>query len=167
MSLLGKYLGSFWRTLVFYYLWSQISLILTWSSTCIINNLRGRGTFAKTDTKLYVPIVILSTQDNLKLREQLNYDFKRTINWNKCISRKPIERQNPYLYYLINPSFQAVTRVFIVLFENESDRRVLTGYYLPKVEIEDYNFMIDGKNLFDQPVTKDFKNLKKHSKIVF
>ena len=109
----------------------------------------------------------MSTQDNLKLREQLNYDFKRTINWNKCISRKPIERQNPYLYYLINPSFQAVTRVFIVLFENESDRRVLTGYYLPKVEIEDYNFMIDGKNLFDQPVTKDFKNLKKHSKIVF
>ena len=45
-----------------------------------------------------------------------------------------MEIQNPYLHYLINPSFQAVTKVFIVLFENESDRRVLTGYYLPKVE---------------------------------
>ena len=53
------------------------------------------------------------------------------------------------------------------MFKNESDRRVLTGYYLPKAEIEDYNFMIDEKNIFDQPVTKDFKNLKKHSKIVF
>ena len=78
-----------------------------------------------------------------------------------------MERQDPYLHYLINPSFQAVTRVFILLFENQNDRRVLTGYYFPKVEIKDYNFMIDGKNLFDQPVTKDFKNLKKLSKIVF
>ena len=109
----------------------------------------------------------MSTQDNLKLLGQLNYDFKRTINWNKCISRKSIERQNSYLHYLINPSFQAITRVFILLFENENDRRVLRGYYLPKVEIEDYNFMIDGKNFFDQPVTNGFKNLEKHSKIVF
>ena len=109
----------------------------------------------------------MSTQDNLTVLEQLNYDFKRTINWNKCTSRKSIERQNSYLHYLINPSFQAVTRVFILLFENQNDRRVLTGYYFPKVEIKDYNFMIDGKNLFDQPVTKDFKNLKKHSKNCF
>ena len=60
-----------------------------------------------------------------------------------------------------------MTRVFIALFKNESDRRVLTGYYLPKAEIEDYNFMIDEKNIFDQPVTKNFKNLKKHSKNCF
>ena len=41
------------------------------------------ATFPITDTKLYVPVVILSTQDNAKLLEQLKSDFKRTINWNK------------------------------------------------------------------------------------
>ena len=39
-------------------------------------------TFAITDTKLYVPVVNLSTQDNAKLFEQLRYGFKRKIKWN-------------------------------------------------------------------------------------
>ena len=61
----------------------EINLILTWSSTCVITNSAGAGKFAITDTILYVPAVILSTEDNAKLLQQLKYGFKRTINWNK------------------------------------------------------------------------------------
>ena len=58
----------------------EIYLILTWSSTCVINNSTSTGTFAKTDMKLHVPVITLSTQDNVKLLELLNSAFERTIN---------------------------------------------------------------------------------------
>ena len=46
---------------------------------------------------------------------------------------------------------------FVLSLENEGDRKVHTGYYLPKVEIKDYNVIIDGKNFFDQPVKSDMR----------
>ena len=55
---------------------------LTWSSTCVITNSTGARRFKITDTKLYVLVVTLSTQDNAKLLQQLKSSFKRTINWN-------------------------------------------------------------------------------------
>ena len=57
-------------------------------------------TFRITDTKLYVPVVTLSTQDNAKLFEQLKAGFRRTINWNKYQSENVIQAQNPYFDYL-------------------------------------------------------------------
>ena len=61
----------------------EVNLILTWSSTCVITTSAGAGRFKITDTKLYIPVVTLSTQDNAKLLQQLKSGFKRTINWNK------------------------------------------------------------------------------------
>ena len=58
----------------------EVNLILTWSSTCVINDTNGAGTFAITDTKLYVPVVTLSTQENTKLLQQLKSGFKKVIN---------------------------------------------------------------------------------------
>ena len=49
----------------------EVNLILTWSSTCVISNSTGAGRFAITDTRLYVPAVTLSTQENTKLLQQL------------------------------------------------------------------------------------------------
>ena len=69
-------------------------------------------TFSITDTKLYVPVVTLSTQDNAKLLEQLKSGFKRTINWNKYQTKVSTERQNQYLDLLTDPSFQGVNRLF-------------------------------------------------------
>ena len=66
-----------------------------------------------TDTKLFVPVVTLSTQDNAKLLQQLKSGFKRTINWNKYQSKPESLRRNQYLNYLINPSFQGVNRLFV------------------------------------------------------
>ena len=61
----------------------EVNLILTWSSTCVITNSAGAGTFAITDTRLYVPVVTLSTQENTKLFQQLKSGFKRIINSNE------------------------------------------------------------------------------------
>ena len=58
----------------------EVNLILTWSSTCVITDSTGARRFAITDTKHYVPVVSLSTQDNTKLLQQLKSGFKRTIN---------------------------------------------------------------------------------------
>ena len=120
--------------------------------------------FAITETKLYVPVVTLSTQDNAKLLQQLKSGFKRTITWNKYESSTKRFVQNRYLNYLINPSFQGVNRLFILSFENENDKTSHSTYYLPKVEITDYNVMIDGRKFFDQPIdsmTKTYKNIRK------
>ena len=61
----------------------EVNLILMWSLTCLINNSTGVGRFAITDTKHYVPVVSLTTQDNTKLLYQLKYGFKITFKWTK------------------------------------------------------------------------------------
>ena len=109
-------------------------------------------------------VVTLSTQDNAKLSQQLKWAFNRTINWNKYEPNISPKRQNQYLNFLIGPSFQVLNRLFVLSFENENDRTVHTKYYLPTVEIKDYNVMIDAKNFFDQSVkssVKTYDNIRK------
>ena len=84
--------------------------------------------------------------------KQLDFGFERTIIWNKNQSNLTEQAQIRYLDYLINPSFQGVNRLFVLSFENKVDREVHTGFFLPKVEIKDYNVVINGRNFFDQPV---------------
>ena len=91
--------------------------------------------------------------------------FKRTISCNKYQSKVSSERQNQYLDFLIDPSFQAVNIPFVLSFENEDNRKVHTGYYLPKLGIKDYNFIIDGENFFDQPVKGDMRKYDSVRKI--
>ena len=67
---------------------------------------------------------------------------------------------------MINPSFQGVSRLFVLSFENEDGRTSHSTYYLPKVEIKDYNVMIDGRDFFDQPINsmnKTYENIRKIS----
>ena len=66
-----KYLSNFWRTLEMSFINCEVNLILTWSSTCVIADSKGAGRFAITNTKLYVSVVTLSTQENTKFLQQL------------------------------------------------------------------------------------------------
>ena len=100
-----KYLSNFWRTLEMPLINCEIDLILTWLRNCVITDSTGEGKFKITEAKLYVPVVTLSTQDNIKLLQQLKSNFKRKINWNKYESSVKTFAQNRYLNYLINPSF--------------------------------------------------------------
>ena len=150
-----KYLSNFWRTLEMPLINCEVNLILTWSSTCVLvaTNIDGQNaTFTITDTKLYVPVVTLSTQKNIKFLQQLNSGFKRVINWNKYLSKPELLARNPNLNHLVEPSFQGVNRLFVLAFENDNDRTSDEEYYLPTVEIKDYNIMINGENFFDQPI---------------
>ena len=84
--------------------------------------------------------------------QQLKTGFKRIISWNKYLSKPELLAQKPNLNHLVEPSFQGVNRLFVLAFEDYAQRTSNKIYYLPNVEINDYNVMIDGKNFFDQPV---------------
>ena len=145
----------------------EIKLILTWSANRVIvstNVTNQNATFEITDTKLYVPVVTLSTQDNCKLLQQLKCGFKRIISWSKSLSKRELLAQNANLNYLVEPIFQRVNRLFVLAFENDTQRTSAIGYYLPNVQLKDCNIMIDGENVFDQPVKNNkvtSKNIRK------
>ena len=91
--------------------------------------------FQITDTKLYVPVVSLSKENDIKLLEQLKSGFKRTIKWNKYRSQMTIQPQNNNLNFLIDSTFTNVNRLFVLSFPSN-----------------DFNVLIDGKSFFDLPV---------------
>ena len=82
---------------------------------------------------------------------------------NKYLSKQKLLAQNPNLNHLVELSFQGVNRLFVLAFEDDAQRTSSKIYYLPNVEIKDYNVMIDGKNFFDQSVKNDvitYENIK-------
>ena len=120
-----KYLSNFWRTLEMPLINCEVNLILTWSADCVIiytNVANQVPTFTITETNLYVPAVTLSTQDNAKLLPQFKSDFKRTISWNKYLSKPELLAQNPNLSHLVEPSFQGTNRLFVLVFEDDTER---------------------------------------------
>ena len=143
-----KYLNNFYRTLEMPLINCEINLILTWSSTSVITNSTSAATFEISDTKLYVPVVTLSTEDNSKLLQQLKSGFKRVISWNEYLSKPELLAQNPDLNHFVESSFQGVKRLFVLAFENDTQRISHSDYYLPNVEIKNYNVIINGKNFF-------------------
>ena len=74
-----KYLSNLWRTLEIPLINCEVNLILTWSKDCAITNSTGDGKFSITETKLYVLVVTLSTQDNVKLLQQLKLVLKEQL----------------------------------------------------------------------------------------
>ena len=92
-----KHLSNFWRSLNIPLINCEVELILTWSKNCVLADMATRdaegdnpaivapsaATVKITDTKLYVPVVSLSKENNIKLLEQLKTGFKRTVKWNK------------------------------------------------------------------------------------
>ena len=84
-----------------------------------------KNKIAITDTKLYVPVISSSTDDNIKLLKRLESGFKRTINLNKYLSKLLGREQNKYFEYLIVPGFQGVNRLFVLSFENITDIMLL------------------------------------------
>ena len=145
----------------------EVELILDWSTNCLLiyTNVDNQVlTFTITETNLYVPIVTLSIQDNAKLLSQLKSGFERKISWNKYLAEPGLLARNQNLNYLIEPSFQGKNRLFVWAFENGAQRTSNKRYYIPNVEIEDLNLMIDRKNVFDQPVKNDkvtYQNIRK------
>ena len=111
-------------------------------------------TFQITDTKLYVPVATLSTKDDNKFLEQLKSGFKRTIKWNRCRSEMTNQAKTNHLNHLIDQTFIKVNRLFVLSFENEEDRTSFSKYFVPKIEVKDFNVLIDRKSFFDVTVKR-------------
>ena len=89
-----KYFSNFWKPLEMLLTNCEINVIITWYENCVISSAIKKTKFTIKDTKIYVPIVTLSTQVNAKLLELLNSCFKRTISWNKQQAKVPTDRKN-------------------------------------------------------------------------
>ena len=122
------------------------------------------ATFQITDTKLYVPVDTLSKENDIKLLEQLKSGFKRTIKWNKYRSEMTVQSQNNNLNHLISPTSTNVNRLFALSFsrKNNTDSRYsYSNYYVTKVEVHDFNVLINGKSFFDLPVKNEEETYEK------
>ena len=173
-----KHLSNFWRSLNILLINCEVELILTWTKNCALADMTVKAAgnnnvlpaivaptgleFQITDTKLYVPVVTLSKENNIKLLEQLKTGFKKTIKWNKYRSQMYFQNNNNNLNYLTDPTFTNVNRLFVLSFERiEEDnikkdyRDSFSHYYVPKVQIKDFNVLIDRRSFFDLPVKNE------------
>ena len=136
----------------------EVNFFLTWSEKRIIvsgNYGNWEPKWAITDTRLYVPVVTLSAQNNEKLLHRLKTAFKKTINWNKYQSEPTLQTLKRYSNHLIDPSFQRVKIFLVSSFENDAYLRSYKQYFPPTVEIKDDKVMIDKSNIFDRPIKND------------
>ena len=118
-----------------------------------VNNSTNPTTEIK-DTKMYVPVVTLSTEDHNKLFKHWKIGFKRTIKLNKYRSEISNQAKTNNLNYLSDPIFNKVNRLFVLSFENEDDGRTsFSKYYTPKIETKDFNVLIDGKRFLNLPIS--------------
>ena len=96
----------------------------------------------------------------IKLLEKLKSVFKRTVKWNKDQSQISVQSNNNNLNYLIDPTFTNVNRLFTLSFERIEENNVKKDYrdsfsHVPKVQIKDFNVLIDGKVFFDLPMKNE------------
>ena len=137
----------------------EVFLTFTWSENCVLTNITTEAAkgdnlaigaptsaiFKIIDTKLYVPVVTLSTKDDNNFLEQLISGFKRTIKWNKHRSEMANQTKTNNLNYLNNATFNKDNKSFVLSFQNEEDRTSFSKYYTPKVQKKDVNVLVDGK----------------------
>ena len=156
-----KQLSNFSRTLGMPLINWEVSLTLAWSENCVLTDITTQAarnanpnvdppvvakekidaptnaTFQITDTKLYVAVVTLSTENDKRLLEQLRIGFKRTIKWNKYRSEMTNQTQNNNSNNLIDPTFTKVNRLYVLSFEKENDRTSFSKYYVSNVQVKD------------------------------
>ena len=160
-----KYLGNFWRALNIPLISCEVYLELKWIENCVITsqqigvNLDGGNTAAPAgatlainDCKLYIPVVTLSKDDEIKLLTNLKSGFKREIIWNKYRPQMTTEAINNNLNILVDPTYTNVNRFFVLAYRTADDRQSYSQFYLPNVIIKGYNVIIDKLAFFNLPI---------------
>ena len=185
-----KYVSNFFRSLEMPLVNCKIDLELTWHKDCMISSADAAAnhvvSFMITDTKLYVPVVTLSTKDNTNLTKQLNEGFKRTIYWNQYVSKPFPEtphKKTGITRFALDAAFQGVNRLFVLAFEDTRDneaadapaprnlvanqviRNSYRKYFVPRVDITSYNMLIEGRNFYDQPINDSIRKYDEIRKI--
>ena len=170
-----KYISNFFRSLELQLANCKIHLELNWNNNCVMygadtyaggDNVNNKeALFQVTSTNLYVPIVTLLSKENINLTKQLNQRFKRSVYWNEYkfkIETKEVDANN-FRRFPLDASFQGVNRLFVLDFENTNngsnkvERDSHRKYFFPRVNITNYNVLIDGINFYDQPINDQIK----------
>ena len=176
-----KYLSNFLGSLKMPLINCKIHLELNWNDDCVMygadtypggdNANYTETTFQITSTKLYVPVVTLSTKGNENLTKQLDEGFKTSVCWNEYKSKietKNLDAKNVTRFPL-DTSFQGVNRLFVLAFDNTGNKKVQRDshrkYFLPRVDITNYNILIDGRNFYDQPINDQIRKYDEIRKI--
>ena len=164
-----KYLSNFWRSLEMPLINCKVELSLTSNKNCILSSVVDDSTFAITDTKLYVPVVTLKTEDNAKLSKLLTEGFKRSVYWNEFeVTPNKNYDANAYIRERLDASIRGVNRLFVLSYGRENDDATENShrkYFLPRMKIKNYNIEIDGRNFYDQAVNDTIKQYDEVRKI--
>ena len=166
-----KYLSNFFRSLEMPLINCKIKLNLTWKKECVLSTGVGEAVFIINDTKLYVPVVTLSKEDNEDFIEQQNKGFQGSIYWNEYKTKEINENAdaNVFKYINLDPSFQVVNRLFVMACNRENGQPIRNGqqkYYLPRIDLEKYNVIIDGRNFYDNPIESDIEKYRELKKVM-
>ena len=170
-----KYISSFFRSLEILLINTKVHIELNYSKNSIISNNAGATSFKITKTELYVPVVTLNTQDNNKLNQLLDTEFKRKVYWNEYKSKietiTQAHNDNNYKRSFLDANIPGLNKLFVMGFNNNAVKnQVLRNshrkYFLPRVDIKDYNALIDGRNFYDQNISDDFKKYEELRKIM-
>ena len=149
----------------------KIKLNLTWKKECVLSTDDGNTVFIINDTKMYVPVVTLSKQDNKDFIEQQNKGFQRSIYWNECKTKELTENAdaNVFKYINLDPSFQGVNRLFVMAYNRVNGLPTRDGqqkYYLSRIDLNKYNVIIDGRNFYDNPIESDIEKYRELKKVM-
>ena len=166
-----KYLSNFFRSLEMPLINCKIKLNLTWKKECVLSTGAGEAVFIINDTKLYVPVVTLSKKDNKDFIEQQNKGFQRSIYWNEYKTKEINEDAdaNVFKYINLDPYFQGVNRLFVMAYNRVDGQPTRNGqrkYYLPRIGLNKYNVIIDGRNFYDNPIESDIEKYRELKKVM-
>ena len=166
-----KYLSNFFRSLEMPLINCKIKLNLTWKKECVLSNQAGAAVFIINDTKMYVPVVTLSKEDNKDFIEQQNKGFQRSIYWNEYEIKElnSDADANVFKYNNLDPSFQGVNRLFVMAYSRVDGQPTRNGqqkYYLPRIYLNKYNVIIDGRNFYDNPIESDVEKYRELKKVM-
>ena len=166
-----KYLSNFFRSLETPLINCEIKLNLTWKKKCVLSTDDGSAVFIITDTKLQVPVVALSKEDKNDFIEQQNKKFQRSIYWNEYKTKEINEDAdaNVFKYINLDPSFQDVNRLFVMAYNRANGQPIRNGqrkYYLPRIDLEKYNVIIDGRNFYDNPIESEIEKYRELTKVM-
>ena len=170
-----KYLSNFFRSLEMPLITCKIKLKLIWKKECVLSNQAGAAVFIINDTKMYVSVVTLSKEDNKDFIEQQNKGFQRSIYWNEYKTKELnafVDDNNPansVRYINLDPSFQGVNRLFVMAYNSANGQPTRNGqrnYYLPRIALNKYNVIIDGRNFFDNPIENNIEKYRELKKVM-
>ena len=166
-----KYLSNFFRSLEMPLINCKIKLNLTWKKECVLSTDNGNAVSIINDTKMYVPVVTLAKEDNKDFIEQQNKGFQRSVYWNEYKTKEINEDAdaNVFKYINLDPSFQGVNILFVMAYNRTNGQPTRNGqqkYYLPRIDLEKYNVIIDGRNFYDNPIESDIEKYRELKKVM-